>query len=246
MSNARLAHYRSFGRLEITAIRSMHILAFRQAMASKNLSIARQYGLLMTLKLFLKFCRTVLELNCIDPSTIKLPARKAPKVEYLTNSEIKAIRHNIDPSRISGVRLRALFETLLATGMRISEAISLNRDSINKERKEASIIGKGSKIRTVFFSDEALRWIERYLLRRHDSNPELMKFAPVIVTVRSPDPARAEFGDTRATEGAALGTGGGTGTKLLPPLQPGKSAKEHITKITITGRILCMTLSLVS
>lgn len=164
---------RSFGRLEITAIRSMHILAFRQAMASKNLSIARQYGLLMVLKLFFKFCRTVLELNCLDPLSIKLPVRKTPQVEYLTNSEIEAIRQNMDTSRLSGARLRALFETLLATGMRISEAISLNRDSINREMKEASIIGKGSKTRTVFFSDEALKWIDRYLSLRHDSNPAL-------------------------------------------------------------------------
>jgi integrase/recombinase XerD len=164
---------RSFGRLEIASIRSMHILAFRQAMASKGLSIARQYGLLMVLKLFLKFCRTVLELNCLDPSTIKLPTRKAPNVEYLTNSEIEAIRQNIDTLRISGVRLRALFETLLATGMRISEAISLNRDSINREIKEASIVGKGSKIRMVFFNDEALQWIDRYLALRHDNNPAL-------------------------------------------------------------------------
>lgn len=162
-----------FGRLEVSAVRSLHILAFRQAMAAKSLSIARQYSLLMALKLFFKFCRTVLEINCLDPATIKLPVRKAPKVEYLTNAEIEAIRENIDRSRMSGIRLRALFETLLATGMRISEAISLDRDSIVRETKDAVIIGKGSKSRTVFFSDEALKWIDRYLARRHDSNPAL-------------------------------------------------------------------------
>src|SRR5689334_17958326 len=90
-----------FGRLEIASIRSMHVLAFRQAMASKDLSTARQYGLLMVLKLFLRFCRTVLELNCLDPSTIKLPTRKAPKVEYLTNAEIQAVRDKIDTFQTS-------------------------------------------------------------------------------------------------------------------------------------------------
>jgi site-specific recombinase XerD len=164
---------RHFGRLEIRSIRLFHILAFRQAMTAKELSVARQYSLLMTLKLFLKFCRVTLEINCLDPASIKLPRRQAPNVQYLTNDEIRAIRSNIDTFPIAGVRLRALFETLLSTGMRISEAVSLDRDSINSETKEATVIGKGSKARTVFFSDEALRWINRYLSRRKDNNSAL-------------------------------------------------------------------------
>src|ERR1700742_3185660 len=76
-------------------------------------------------------------------------------------------------SQIAGVRLRALFEILLSTGMRISEAVSLNRDSIKSETKEATVVGKGSKTRAVFFSDEALRWINRYLSRRKDNNSAL-------------------------------------------------------------------------
>jgi integrase/recombinase XerD len=164
---------RYFGELELTSIRAVHVLAFRQGMAAKSLSAARQYGLLMTFKLFLKFCRTTLEINCLDPANIKLPRRKTPKVEYLTNAEIYEVRRNIDSYRPLGIRLRALFETLLWTGMRISEAISLNRDSIDLKTKEAVIIGKGSKVRTVFFSEEALKWINKYLSVRHDNNPAL-------------------------------------------------------------------------
>jgi integrase/recombinase XerD len=162
-----------FGQLELSAIRQMHILSFRQAMAAKNLSVARQYSLLMTLKLFLKFCRTMLEINCLDPASIKLPRQKAPKVEYLTNAEIQAVRRHIGSFHLLEVRLRALFETLLATGMRISEAISLDRHSIHRETGEAVIIGKGAKPRTVFFNAEALYWIDRYLSLRKDSNAAL-------------------------------------------------------------------------
>jgi integrase/recombinase XerD len=164
---------RYFGNCEITSIKPMHVLAFRQAMSARNLSVSRQYSLLMVLKLFLKFCRITLEINCLDPATITLPRRKAPKVEYLTNAEIQAIRRSIDTFRSSGARLRALFETLLSTGMRISEVLSLNRDSIDFERKEAVIVGKGGKTRNVFFSEDALRWIRRYLGRRQDSDPAL-------------------------------------------------------------------------
>jgi len=76
-------------------------------------------------------------------------------------------------ARLSGFGFRTLVETLSATGMRISEALSLDRDSINRERKEAVIIGKGNRQRTVFFTDRALEWITRYLDLRGDSNPAL-------------------------------------------------------------------------
>jgi len=164
---------RHFGDLELISIKPMHVLALRQAMVERGLSVSRQYSLLMVLKLFLKFCRTTLEAHCLDPASIRLPHRKAPQVEYLTNPEIQTIRDNIDTFRTSGARLRALFETLLSTGMRISEAVSLDRKSIDYAAKEALVIGKGNKGRIVFFNDESLKWIRRYLSRRHDSNPAL-------------------------------------------------------------------------
>src|SRR5262249_1114668 len=93
--------------------------------------------------------------------------------EYLTNAEIVAMRENIDISRILGVRTRALFEALLATGMRISEALSLNSDSIDFQARDATIVGKGGKPRTVFFTDDSLKWIRRYLALRLDEHPAL-------------------------------------------------------------------------
>lgn len=162
-----------FGNLAVAGVRPVHVLSFREAMGHRALSTARQYSLLMTLKLFLKFCRSVLEIECLDPAVIRLPRRPAPKVEYLTNSEIQALRDCIDTFRVSGLRMRALFETLLGTGMRISEALSLNRDSIDSSTKQAVIVGKGGRARTIFFSDHVLGWIGKYLKTRTDLNPAL-------------------------------------------------------------------------
>ena len=162
-----------FGRHEVRAIKPVHLLSFRQAMAAKSLSVARQYSLLMTLKLFLKFCRTVVEINCLDPATIKLPRRKDPQVEYLTNAEIEALRQSIDTSGWAGVRHRALFEMLLGTGLRISEALSLDRGSIDAQTKEMIVCGKGGRSRTIFFPGEALRWLDKYLALRRDVNTAL-------------------------------------------------------------------------
>lgn len=165
-----LAH---LGDIAVSDLKPIHVLSFRQAMTSRNLSISRQYSLLMTLKLFLKFCRDVLEISCIDPGTIRLPRRPTPQVEYLTNAEVQALRNCIDSNHLMGLRLRTIFETLLATGMRISEALSLKRDSIRRDLGQAVITGKGGRQRTVFFSDECLGWIDRYVGARHDISNSL-------------------------------------------------------------------------
>ena len=74
---------------------------------------------------------------------------------------------------MSGLRLRTLTEVLLGTGMRISEALSLDRNDINWESREAMVVGKGDKQRTVFFSKRAEHWLKEYLKSRNDDNPAL-------------------------------------------------------------------------
>ena len=54
--------------------------------------------------------------------------------------------------------------------MRIGEVLSLNRRDIDWERREAKIIGKGNKERTVFFTKRSLDWLRKYLERRTDTH----------------------------------------------------------------------------
>lgn len=164
---------REFGDMFVEDIRPLHVLRFRQAMTAKNLSISRQHSLLLALKLFLRFCSSTLGIACLDPASIHLPKRPTPQVEYLTNAEIQAMRKCTSTHHLMGLRLRALFEALLTTGMRISEALSLNRDSIDPAAHRALVTGKGSKRRTVFFSEDAMTWIGRYLGMRRDNHEAL-------------------------------------------------------------------------
>ena len=52
-------------------------------MVDRNLSVARQYSIIMFMKSLLKFCRGTLGVSCFDPAEIKFPKRPAPHVEYL-------------------------------------------------------------------------------------------------------------------------------------------------------------------
>jgi integrase/recombinase XerD len=152
-------------------ISRLDILAFRGKMADAKLSANRQYSILMTLKLFLRFYREVLRLNCLDPNEIKLPQRPKPHVHYLTNEEVEQVRAVIPVTTFSGLRLRVLFEVLLTTGLRISEALALDRTPFEEGKSELEIIGKGGKPRRVFFSGPTISWIKKVLYYRSDDYP---------------------------------------------------------------------------
>ena len=65
------------------------------------------------------------------------------------------------------------FATGFSTGLRVSEAAGLRRESINIERREFTVRGKGSKLRLVFLSDDAAEAIKQYLAKRKDNGKAL-------------------------------------------------------------------------
>ncbi len=141
-------------------------------MVDRGLSVNRQYSVLTTLKVFFKFCRRVLKITCLDPDReIQLPQRPKPFVHYLTNEEVGRLRDCIDIHKFAGLRMRTLIEVLLNTGLRISEALSLDRDFFEMGSADVVIIGKGSKPRTVFFPEPTIEWIRRFLRFRADDYP---------------------------------------------------------------------------
>jgi len=74
---------------------------------------------------------------------------------------------------LKNLRDRAMFELFFSTGLRVSELCSLNHDTINLNRDEFSIRGKGEKVRLVFLSDSARQAIKNYLGKRSDLNEAL-------------------------------------------------------------------------
>ena len=99
----------------------------------------------------------------IDPSeTIEMPksGRKLPDV--LSVEEINNILEQIDISTPSGIRDKAMLETLYASGLRVSELINLKLRDILFEAEIVRIFGKGSKERIVPIGKSALECINIY------------------------------------------------------------------------------------
>lgn len=95
--------------------------------------------------------------------TIELPrlARKIP--DTLTVDQVNKIISMPDLNKPSGIRDRAILETLYACGLRVSELINLKQRDILLDMEIVRVFGKGSKERFVPIGSSAIDWIEQYL-----------------------------------------------------------------------------------
>jgi integrase/recombinase XerD len=170
---------RAIGDIPPQTIRQEHILVIKARCAERNAGPCRVASIIAALKSFLRFCRFTVGLDTMDPKLIlgvRIPKRE---VLFFSPEDVQEfvaaipIRKSQRVFNMKGLCFRALVEVLLGTGMRISEALSLKRSSIDMQTGEASVIGKGNKERTVFFSPRALNWVKEYVTRRTDSTDAL-------------------------------------------------------------------------
>ena len=121
----------------------------------------------ISLRSFLRFLIKH-DIKTLEPSKIDLPKTESRSLKFLERSQVDQLVTQPDTATEEGMRDRAILEILFSTGLRVSELASLNANSINFERNEFGIIGKGRKQRIVFLSDRASAWVQRYLKMRLD------------------------------------------------------------------------------
>lgn len=112
-------------------------------------------------------------IKSLDPSLIDLPRAAKKQVTFLHFDEIERLLAEIPLDTESGLRDRAIIELLFSGGLRVSELCSLNRNSINLERREFMVRGKGKKDRPIFIDKSTAECIEDYLNMRTDTLPAL-------------------------------------------------------------------------
>lgn len=163
----------------IEDLRLGDFVSFKARMAERRAGQSRVAGIIHAMKCLLGCARDVYELHVMDISAIKAPKPTRKAVVYLSPKEVGTFIAAIPTKttygrpRLAGYCFRALVEALLATGMRISEALRLNRGDVNLVAREALVTGKRGKQRTVYFTQEAMRWLGEYLKLRQDSEPAL-------------------------------------------------------------------------
>jgi integrase/recombinase XerD len=98
-----------------------------------------------------------------DPTANLMSPQGGQKLpHFLTEEEMGRLLNAPDISTAEGVRDRTLIELLYATGLRVSELVSLTQGSIDLDRGLLTCTGKGSKQRQVPIGRGALDWLQKY------------------------------------------------------------------------------------
>jgi integrase/recombinase XerD len=99
-----------------------------------------------------------------DP-TLQIDTPKLPRnlPNSLSEQDVEQLLAAPDVQTPLGLRDRAMFELLYATGLRVSELVTLRISQVSMDMGVVRVMGKGSKERLVPLGEEALDWLRRYL-----------------------------------------------------------------------------------
>ena len=118
------------------------------------------------LTVFKRFFRWALREHLVsaDP-TLKLSTARAPLrvPKTLSEAQVEALLAAPDVATPLGLRDRTMLELMYASGLRVSELVTLKTVHLSLTDGALRVTGKGSKERLLPFGEEARAWLERYL-----------------------------------------------------------------------------------
>ncbi|QDL53897.1 site-specific tyrosine recombinase XerD [Rhodoferax aquaticus] len=100
----------------------------------------------------------------VDPTLKLQAARQALRVpKTLTEAQVLALLHAPDTTMALGVRDRTMLELMYASGLRVSELVTLKTLNLGLNDNVLRVTGKGTKERLVPFGEVASQWLRKYL-----------------------------------------------------------------------------------
>ena len=126
------------------------------------------------LTVFKRYFRWALRERLItsDPTLKLQAARQALRVpKTLTEPQVEALLAAPDLGGALGVRDRTMLELMYASGLRVSELVTLKVLNVSLADNVLRVLGKGNKERLVPFGEVASLWLTRYL---KVARPELL------------------------------------------------------------------------
>lgn len=188
-----LADWAGQHKLSLKDIDAHHLREFvygRVVGGDKPRTTARQ---LSSLRRFFRYLVRE-EILISDPtSELESPKLGKPLPKSLSEQDVEALLNAPNTDQTNGLRDRAMLEVLYATGLRVTELVSLRLDQVSMEQGVVKVMGKGSKERLVPLGEEALDWLAQYI---KVSRPELLKQRPcdsLFVTNRGSAMTRQAF-----------------------------------------------------
>jgi len=144
----------------------------------KHASVNTLNNRLAAIRTFLQYCSDEdMELTAlyVDAQKIRrFKGAKKPKVEYLTESQLKLIYSMPDVHTAIGRRNRFMMIFLYETGARIDELLNIRLSDVIRTdcTLQLKITGKGKKVRYVPVLEDAVKHLDAYLSEYHRDSPE--------------------------------------------------------------------------
>lgn len=155
---------------------SADVKAYLRHLASEGLAPASRARRLSALRRFYRFLVTEGTIG-EDPSEGVSGPKRAPalpktlsvgEVDLLLSTAEKRVAGTSGRERARALRLHCLLEVLYATGMRVSELVSLPRAVVDGDRRMFTIRGKGGRERLVPLNETARAALDHYLAMGDD------------------------------------------------------------------------------
>ncbi len=118
------------------------------------------------LTVFKRFFRWALRerLVVVDPTLRLIAARQPPRVpKTLSEAQVEALLNAPDTATPLGQRDRAMLELMYASGLRVSELVTLKTFHVGHSEQVLRVTGKGNKERLVPFGQIAGQWLQTWL-----------------------------------------------------------------------------------
>ena len=129
-----------------------------------------------------------------DPTLkIAMPAKPSRLPKVLSEAQVDALLAAPKNETALGLRDRAMLETLYATGLRVSELVSLKLHEVNFDMGVVRVFGKGNKERLVPLGEEAIDWLRRYLTEGRPALLDKRQSDDLFVTARGAAMSRQAF-----------------------------------------------------
>ncbi|MBP7668175.1 MAG: site-specific tyrosine recombinase XerD [Burkholderiaceae bacterium] len=148
------------------------------------------------LTVFKRFFRWALRERLVtEDATLRLGhARQPLRVpQVLSEAQVEALLDAPDVATPLGLRDRAMLELLYASGLRVSELVTIASVRVDLRAGVLRVVGKGSKERLVPFGAEAQDWITRYLAEARNAILAGQQSDALFVTARGAAMTRQMF-----------------------------------------------------
>lgn len=160
---ARLAAFAAATDRAVTALTRQDLEAFIRASMAEGLAPTSVARLVAGIRGFYRFQRVVGALAEDPADDLTAPRTFMALPRFLSLDEVDRLLSAPDIATPIGLRDRALIELLYATGLRVSELISLRLPDVRLGEGYVQCTGKGGKARIVPMGEAAAGWVSRYL-----------------------------------------------------------------------------------